>query len=123
LIDFGSLSPKAIPQMQDTAAITIDLSQTKVTTGHYCHQRCPYMLQRFQMRNTHKTIAESLVTLDEILEIADKTNKKVVAYLSMGFGNPYGDPWDVEIVGDWTEKLSKMGVKFCLFPILIRLLT
>jgi hydroxymethylglutaryl-CoA lyase len=53
---------------------------------------------------------ESLVTLDEILEIADKTNKKVVAYLSMGF-NPYGDPWDVEIVGDWTEKLSKMGVK------------
>jgi hydroxymethylglutaryl-CoA lyase len=51
------------------------------------------------MRNTHKTIAESLVTLDEILEIADKTNKKVVvAYLSMGFGNPYGDPWDVEIV-------------------------
>jgi hydroxymethylglutaryl-CoA lyase len=45
------------------------------------------------------------------LEIADKTNKKVVAYLSMGFGNPYGDPWDVEIVGDWTEKLSKMGVK------------
>jgi hydroxymethylglutaryl-CoA lyase len=48
------------------------------------------------MRNTHKTIAESLVTLDEILEIADKTNKKVVACLWVG--NPYGDPWDVEIV-------------------------
>jgi hydroxymethylglutaryl-CoA lyase len=60
------------------------------------------------MRNTHKLL-QVLSYLDEILEIADKTNKKVVAYLSMG-GNPY-DPWDVEIVGDWTEKLSKMGVK------------
>ena len=63
------------------------------------------------MRNTHKTIAESLITLDEILNIADKTNKEVVAYLSMGFGNPYGDPWNVEIVAQWTEKLAGMGVK------------
>ena len=62
------------------------------------------------MRNTHKTIAESLVTLQEILEIADKSNK-VVTYISMGFGNPYGDPWNVEIVGEWTEKLANMGVK------------
>jgi hydroxymethylglutaryl-CoA lyase len=67
--------------------------------------------ENFQMRNTHKTIAESLVTLHEILEIADKNNKEIVAYLSMGFGNPYGDPWNIEIVGEWTEKLSKMGVK------------
>jgi len=67
--------------------------------------------ENFQMRNTHKTIAESLVTLLEILEIADKSNKEVVAYLSMGFGNPYGDPWNMEIVGEWTEKLSDMGVK------------
>ena len=52
------------------------------------------------MRNTHKTIAESLITLEEILEIADKKNKEVVTYLSMGFGNPYGDPWNVEIVGE-----------------------
>ena len=63
------------------------------------------------MRNTHKTIAESLVTLDEILNIADANQKEVVAYLSMGFGNPYGDPWNVEIVGEWTQKLSTMGVK------------
>lgn len=67
--------------------------------------------ENFQMRNTHKTIAQSVVTLQEILEIADKHNKKVVAYLSMGFGNPYGDPWNVDIVGEWTERLSKMGVK------------
>jgi hypothetical protein len=51
-----------------------------------------------------QTIADPLVTLDEILEIADKTKES--SHLSMGFGNPYGDPWDVEIVGDWTEKLS-----------------
>jgi hydroxymethylglutaryl-CoA lyase len=63
------------------------------------------------MRNTHKTIAESIVTLNEILDIASSSNKEVVAYLSMGFGNPYGDPWNVEIVGEWTEKLAKMGVK------------
>ncbi|MGY0408714.1 MAG: hydroxymethylglutaryl-CoA lyase, partial [Polaribacter sp.] len=67
--------------------------------------------ENFQMRNTHKTIEESIETLSEILNIADKSNKKVVAYLSMGFGNPYGDPWNVEIVGEWTEKLSKMGVE------------
>jgi hydroxymethylglutaryl-CoA lyase len=67
--------------------------------------------ENFQMRNTHKTIAESLVTLQEILNIADACNKEVVAYLSMGFGNPYGDPWNVEIVGEWTQKLSTMGVK------------
>jgi hydroxymethylglutaryl-CoA lyase len=49
--------------------------------------------------------------LQEILNIADKSNKEVVTYISMGFGNPYGDPWNVEIVGEWTEKLANMGVK------------
>jgi hydroxymethylglutaryl-CoA lyase len=130
-IDFGSfVSPKAIPQMQDTAAVLaqLDLSQTTSkllaiianTQGASLasqHESIQYLgfpfsiSENFQMRNTHKTIAESLVTLHEILEIADKTNKEVVAYLSMGFGNPYGDPWNVEIVGEWTEKLSNMGVK------------
>jgi hydroxymethylglutaryl-CoA lyase len=65
------------------------------------------------MRNTHKTIAESLVTLQEILEVADKSNKEVVAYLSMVL-ETYGDPWNVEIVGEWTEKLSSMGSRFYL---------
>jgi hydroxymethylglutaryl-CoA lyase len=130
-IDFGSfVSPKAIPQMQDTAEVLaqLDLSQTRSkllaiianTQGAIAasqHQPIQYLgfpfsiSENFQMRNTHKTIAESLVTLQEILEIADKSNKEVVAYLSMGFGNPYGDPWSLEIVGEWTEKLSNMGVK------------
>lgn len=130
-IDFGSfVSPKAIPQMADTAEVLskLDLSQTRSkllaiianTQGAESASKYkeiqylgyPFSIsENFQMRNTHKTIAESLVTLQEILDIANATDKEVVAYLSMGFGNPYGDPWNVEIVGEWTEKLSKMGVK------------
>lgn len=130
-IDFGSfVSPKAIPQMQDTAEVlaALDLSQTTSkllaiianTQGAISasqHKEIQYLgfpfsiSENFQMRNTHKTIAESLVTLQEILNIADQSNKEVVAYLSMGFGNPYGDPWNVEIVGEWTQRLSDMGIK------------
>jgi hydroxymethylglutaryl-CoA lyase len=116
--------------MQDTAAVLaqLDLSKTSSkllaiianTQGAQAaaiHKEIQYLgfpfsiSENFQMRNTHKTIAESLVTLQEILNIADACNKEVVAYLSMGFGNPYGDPWNVEIVGEWTQKLSTMGVK------------
>jgi hydroxymethylglutaryl-CoA lyase len=130
-IDFGSfVSARAIPQMQDTTEVLaqLDLSQTKSkllaiianTQGAIAasqHKEIQYLgfpfsiSENFQMRNTHKTIEESLITLNEILEIADKTNKKVVAYLSMGFGNPYGDPWNVDIVGNWTENLANRGVK------------
>src|SRR5690606_24528802 len=130
-IDFGSfVSPKAIPQMADTAQVLqgLDLSTTKSrllaiianirgAEDASAFEEIKYLgypfsiSENFQMRNTHKTIAESVETLKEILEIANKTDKEVVAYLSMGFGNPYGDPWNVEIVGEWTEKLSAMGVK------------
>ena len=130
-IDFGSfVSPKAIPQMQDTSEVLaqLDLSDTrskllaiiantqgaKIASTHKEIQYLgfPFSIsENFQMRNTHKTIAESLLTLQEILDIAYTSNKEVVAYLSMGFGNPYGDPWNVEIVGEWTERLANMGVK------------
>jgi hydroxymethylglutaryl-CoA lyase len=130
-IDFGSfVSPKAIPQMVDTAEVLaqLDLSQTQSkllaiianTQGAELasvHKEIQYLgfpfsiSENFQMRNTHKTIAESLVTLQEILNIADKSNKEVVTYISMGFGNPYGDVWNVDVVGEWTEKLANMGVK------------
>ena len=130
-IDFGSfVSPKAIPQMRDTAAVLskLDLSKTQskllaiianVRGANDASQfeeinylGYPFSIsENFQMRNTHKTIRESIATLSAILNIADKTNKEVVTYLSMGFGNPYGDPWNVELVGEWTEKLSTMGVK------------
>ncbi|WP_026450749.1 hydroxymethylglutaryl-CoA lyase [Aequorivita capsosiphonis] len=130
-IDFGSfVSPKAIPQMQDTSEVLskLDLSATNskflaiianlrgaedaVKHSEIDYLGYPFSIsENFQMRNTHKTIAESLVLLQDILNLAHKNNKEVVAYLSMGFGNPYGDPWNVEIVGEWTERLSAMGVK------------
>lgn len=130
-IDFGSfVSPKAIPQMADTADLLSRLDLSKTTSKLLAiiantrgaeeasvHKDIDYLgypfsiSENFQMRNTHKTIAQSVVTLEEILEIADTSNKEVVVYISMGFGNPYGDPWNVEIVGDWTERLAKMGVK------------
>lgn len=129
-IDFGSfVSPKAIPQMVDTAEVLaqLDLSNTEskllaiVANVRGAEDACqhpeidylgyPFSIsENFQMRNTHKTIAQSVETLQEILQLADKNNKQVVAYLSMGFGNPYGDPWNVDIVGEWTEKLSAFGV-------------
>ncbi len=130
-IDFGSfVSPKAIPQMRDTADVLskLDLSTTKSkllaivanvrgASDASVFEEIDYLgypfsiSENFQMRNTHKTIDQSIDTLKEVLAIANRTNKEVVAYLSMGFGNPYGDPWSVEIVGEWTEKLSKLGVK------------
>jgi len=130
-IDFGSfVSPKAIPQMQDTADLLsrLDLSKTQSkllaivanTRGaqdasafeEIDYLGYPFSIsENFQMRNTHKTIAQSVEVLQEILDVANSCNKQVVAYLSMGFGNPYGDPWNVEIVGEWTEKLAGMGVK------------
>ncbi len=130
-IDFGSfVSPKAIPQMADTAEVLsqLNLSETKskllaiVANVRGANDACkhaeidylgyPFSIsENFQMRNTHKTIGESVDILQEILNLADASNKKVVTYISMGFGNPYGDPWNVEIVGEWTEKLAVMGVE------------
>ena len=130
-IDFGSfVSPKAIPQMADTAEVLAQLDLSKTTSkllaiiantrgandaSKHSEIDClgfPFSIsENFQMRNTHKTIIQSVITLSEILEIADKSYKEVVVYISMGFGNPYGDPWNVDIVGEWTEKLANMGVK------------
>ena len=130
-IDFGSfVSPKAIPQMVDTAEVLakLDLSKSQsnllaivanvrgaqdaVKHGAIDYLGYPFSIsENFQMRNTHKTIAQSVDTLQEILSIADASGKQVVTYISMGFGNPYGDPWNVDIVGGWTEKLASMGAK------------
>ena len=129
-LDFGSfVSPKAIPQMQDTAAVLgqLDLSATKTkllaivanlrgAEAAVQHPEITYLgypfsiSENFQMRNTHKTIEQSVEVLKQILETAARHQKEVVTYLSMGFGNPYGDPWDVDIVAEWVERLSSMGV-------------
>tara|TARA_B100000795_G_scaffold17699_1_gene11765 strand:- start:20 stop:880 length:861 start_codon:yes stop_codon:yes gene_type:complete len=130
-IDFGSfVSPKAIPQMRDTEAVLsrLELSNTNskllaiianIRGANDASQfeeinylGYPFSIsENFQMRNTHKTITESISTLEAVLNIADKSKKEVVVYLSMGFGNPYGDPWNIEIVGQWIEKLSNLGIK------------
>src|SRR5699024_12081430 len=105
--------PKAIPQMRDTAEVlaNLDLSNTKskllaivanlrgaqdaVKFPEIDYLGYPFSIsENFQMRNTHKTIAESVELLQEILDLADANNKKVVAYLSMGIGNHYGDHWN-----------------------------
>ena len=130
-LDIGSfVSPKAIPQMQDTAAVlkAINLKgiNTKLLTivankrGLEAAVQFPEIdfigfpfsiSENFQMRNTHKTIAQSIGVLKEILNISAKANKKVVVYLSMGFGNPYGEPWSAAIVCEWVDRLVEMGVQ------------
>ncbi|NIJ45673.1 hydroxymethylglutaryl-CoA lyase [Wenyingzhuangia heitensis] len=129
-VDFGSfVSPKAIPQMVDTAQVLskLDLSSTKskllaiVANARGAEDACafdeitylgyPFSISEiFQVRNTNKTILQSFEELQKIINIANKHNKQVVTYLSMGFGNPYGDPWNVDIVGQWVEKLYNIGV-------------
>ena len=130
-LDVGSfVSPKAIPQMQDTAAVLDALDRSNSSTSLLtivANQRgaeaaCEHKMvdflgypfsisENFQMRNTHKTIDESSVVLDEILNLCQKKNKKLVVYLSMSFGNPYGDPWSIELLANWVELLAKKGVQ------------
>ncbi len=130
-LDFGSfVSPKSIPQMSDTAEVLsmLDLSATKSkllaivanvrgAEEALQHSQIQYLgypfsiSENFQMRNTHRTIEQSVGTLQEIFNLADAKGKEVVTYISMGFGNPYGDPWNVDIVGEWAGKLANMGAK------------
>ena len=130
-IDFGSfVSPKAIPQMVDTAEVLslLDLTKTSskllaiIANSRGALEAASYkeidflgfpfsISENFQMRNTHKTINQSIDTLKEVLSIAETHDKRVVVYLSMAFGNPYGDPWDVDTVGEWTNRLNRMGVE------------
>ena len=130
-IDFGSfVSPKAIPQLRDTAQVlnSIDLSATQSKLraivantrgaeeasqfGEIRYLGFPLSIsETFQQRNTNKSILEALNSLAEIQEICTKTNKVLVTYISMGFGNPYGDLYDVEVVGKFVDILSTLEVK------------
>lgn len=130
-LDFGSfVSPRAVPQMRDTANVLdqLDMSKTKTKllaivanlrgaeTALNFEQieyiGFPFSIsENFQMRNIHKKIAESLHSLERIKELTDKSNKILVVYLSMGFGNPYGDPWSVDVVSQWVERLAQMGIQ------------
>lgn len=130
-IDFGSfVSPKAIPQMADTKEVLklLDLSNTQskllaivanergatdaALFNEITYLGYPFSIsETFQHRNTNSTIEESFERVKSIQDICLKNNKTLVIYISMGFGNPYGDPYNKEIVIHWIEKLSKLGIK------------
>lgn len=130
-LDVGSfVSPKAIPQMRDTAQVieALDLSntETKLLTivankrGAYDaveHEKISYLgfpfsiSETFQLRNTNSTIEESILRVADIQSITIKNRKSLVLYISMGFGNPYGDEWSVDIVEKWVSDLHTMGIR------------
>lgn len=129
-VDFGSfVSPKAIPQMKDTAEVLerLDLSGTRSRLLAIVANRrgandaarfeeitylgYPFSIsETFQLRNTNATIEESVGRVGQIQEICLAHGKQLVVYISMGFGNPYGDPWNVDIVQRWANRLVDMGI-------------
>ena len=131
VVDFGSfVSKRAIPQMSDSAYIIdqLDLSNTTskllaiVANERGALEACshsslsflgfPFSISEiFQMRNTNKSIGESFEELKKIKTISEKYSKNLVVYLSMGFGNPYGEPWNYEIVDKWIDKLSDLKIQ------------
>ncbi|MCK5781689.1 MAG: hydroxymethylglutaryl-CoA lyase [Flavobacteriales bacterium] len=130
-IDFGSfVSPKAIPQMRDTAEVLklldLEVSDSKLLaiSANYrgAEDACSFdeisyvgfpfsVSETFQQRNTHKSIEQSFHSVEKIQSLIDKSGKELVVYLSMAFGNPYGDEWDLDIVSKWAEKIAGLGVK------------
>lgn len=130
-IDFGSfVSPKAIPQMRDTAEVLgqlkLDQSSSKllaiVANKRGANDACQFeeiqylgypfsISETFQLRNTNATIEESVDRVKMIQDICAAHSKEMVVYISMGFGNPYGDPWNVEIVQQWVERLVDMDIR------------
>ncbi|UOE51563.1 hydroxymethylglutaryl-CoA lyase [Mucilaginibacter sp. SMC90] len=131
-IDFGSfVSPKAIPQLQDTAEVLtkLDLSNTRskllAIIANYRgaedavkHHEISYLgypfsiSETFQLRNTNSTIEQAFETVQRINELCNKNGKSLLVYLSMGFGNPYGDEWNTGIIEHWAEKMINEGVKY-----------
>ena len=130
-VDFGSfVSPKAIPQLRDTEEVLskLDLSTTTskllaiVANQRGAEDACKFeeidylgfpfsISETFQQRNTKSSIEESLGRVESIQDLAIKSKKKLVVYVSMAFGNPYGDEWNAEIAIKWSKKLSEMGVE------------
>jgi hydroxymethylglutaryl-CoA lyase len=130
-IDFGSfVSPKAIPQLKDTTEVLagLDLSNTSskllsiIANNRGAESACDFeqinylgfplsVSEEFQKRNTNKSIAEALQVVEEIQNLCLKNNKELVVYLSMAFGNPYGENYHPDIVAELTDKLHKLEVK------------
>jgi len=131
VLDFGSfVSAKAIPQLADTKDVIpgLDMSSTKtkllaiiantrgaeeaVQYDEITYLGFPFSIsETFQLRNTNKTIAQSLVQVEEMQRLCVQRNKELVIYISMGFGNPYGDDYNAEVAINWVRKLSQLGIK------------
>lgn len=129
-LDFGSfVSPKAVPQLADTAKVLagLDLSGTKTqllaivanqrgaeeaaTFAPIRYLGYPFSIsETFQIRNTRHTIAESVNLVAEMQRLCESTGKELVVYISMGFGNPYGDPWSPQIAADAVARMVDLGV-------------
>jgi hydroxymethylglutaryl-CoA lyase len=129
-IDFGSfVSPKAIPQMADTKEVLKGLqlqntsskllaivanrrgAEEAVMYDEITYLGFPFSIsETFQQRNTNSSIEESLGRVDDIQELCFKSKKQLVGYLSMGFGNPYGDPYNDEILLQWADELIKRDI-------------
>jgi hydroxymethylglutaryl-CoA lyase len=129
-LDFGSfVSPKAIPQMKDTTEVLAGLqlgeSQTKLLAivanvrgaeeaaqfGAIQYLGFPFSLSpTFQQRNTNSTIEEAVHRVDAIQQICLQSNKELVLYLSMGFGNPYGDPYNESVLLHWAAQMAAKGI-------------
>jgi len=130
-IDFGSfVSPKAIPQMQDTPQVLrkLQLNGTKsqllaiIANLRGAQDACEFdeisflgfpfsISETFQQRNTNSSILESLKRVEEIQALCEKKNKTLLVYISMAFGNPYGDEWNADIAINWCNKLEKAGIR------------
>ena len=130
-LDVGSfVSPKVVPQMRDTAEVLRQLDMERTTTKllaivantRGAKEACMFkdinyvgfplsISETFQERNTNKSISEALTTVSEIHEICSATGKTLVVYISMGFGNPYGDPYDVGLVGQFVDILSTLEIR------------
>ena len=130
VIDFGSfVSPKAIPQMQDTAEVLAGLHPSETTKllaivanerggEEACsHDRISILgyplsiSETFQIRNTNRTISESMITVARLQELCVKHGKELVVYISMAFGNPYGDPWSPDLSSGTIRYLETMGIR------------
>jgi Isopropylmalate/homocitrate/citramalate synthases len=129
-LDFGSfVSPKAIPQLRDTGAVLerLDVSGSSTrllaivanvrgATEAAGQEKVNFIgfpfsvSETFQLRNTNSTIAQSLDAAKRLVETCAMRKKTPLVYLSMGFGNPYGDPWSPALVGDYAGKLEELGV-------------
>jgi hydroxymethylglutaryl-CoA lyase len=129
-VDFGSfVSPKAIPQMRDTAQVLdqLDLSagsskllaivantrgaEDAVEFEEISYLGFPFSIsETFQQRNTNSSISESIIRVEEIQDLCVRNKKELVVYISMAFGNPYGDEWSSDVAINWTKRLAKMGV-------------